>query len=427
MPVNAVFTDKVAAKIVRRVKNKLNVAKTFTKKFEMEFENQADPIGQILRIKKPARGRVVDGIPWVGGATERIWVTSQPAQPFHVEYQSDALETMFEMERTQSAKNENIYDPITDVLVQEIDTRAATFAALNTTMHVGAIGTTPQSFDLWGSMMTRIDEKDGFNAQRRAGIFMTPESHRAMVSGTPNALGLFHNGGKDGNDVFTESDIPRYSGYDLRQSMSLYSHTTGIVANVAGLTVSVTSVNGDTSIVLGATTGDTFKAGDFISVAARYDVNPITRDPLFRDRQLTIAGAKGTTYTAAASLVTLPLVEPIYGPDSLYQNIASYPTAADVVTLNPGTTMVNAAAKTGKIGLAYTNDAFGIMGHSFPAVKQSAFDIVSEYRDEETGIMLSIIGWTVPETRQKRWRCDTCISFVNLMGDTSACAIGLLS
>jgi hypothetical protein len=425
---NAIYTDKVAAKIVRGVKNKVNVAKTMTKKFEMEFEDKAEPIGQILRIKKPVRGRIVDGTDWVGGATDRVFVSSEAAQPFHVEYQSDVLETMFEMERTQSAKDENIYNPLIDDLVQQIDTRAAQFVALHTSMHVGAIGTTPTSFDTWGQMVTRINEKDGFNGNRRAGMFMSPEAHRTMVSGTPNALALFHNGGRDGNRVFTEGDIPRYSGYDLMESMSLYYHTTGIVADVTALTVSVTSVSGDTAIVIAGTNGDTFRAGDFISVAARYDVNPRTRNPLgTRARQLTIAGSPGQTYTVAGGVVTLPLVEPIYGPGSNYQNIASLPTAADAVTLNPGTTMVNAQSLSGNFGMAYTNDAFGIMGHKLPAIKQSAFDLVSQYQDPDTGIHLSILGWTVPETLQKRWRADVCISFVNLMGDTSAALIGMLS
>jgi hypothetical protein len=432
---NAIFTDKVAAKIVRGVKNKINVASTMTKKFEMEFEDKAEPIGQILRIKKPVRGRVVDGTNWVGGATDRIYVSSEAAQPFHVEYQSDVLETMFEMERTQSAKDENIYNPLIDDLVQQIDTRAAQFAALRTSMHVGAIGVTPTSFDTWGQLMSRIDEKDGFNGQRRAGMFMTPEAHRTMVSGTPNALALFHNGGQNANAVFRDSEIPRYSGYDIRQSMSLYAHTTGILANgtVQGLTVSVTSVSGDTSIIVAGTNGDTFQAGDYLTVGStaagtnRYDVNPRTRNSLFRRRQLTIAGAPGQTYTIAGGVVTLPLVEPIYGPDSIYQNIASLPQAADTVTLDEGTTLANGVASSGYFGMAYTNDAFGIMGHRFPAVKQSAFDLVSEFQDPDTGIMISIIGWTVPETRQKRWRADTCISFVNLMGDTSSALIGMLN
>lgn len=427
MPNSNVFTDKVAAKIVRRVKNKLNVASTFTKKFELEFEDKSDPIGQTLRVKKPLRGRTVDGFDWVGGDSERIYTTVGPFQTFHVEFQSGAFERMFEMERGQRAQDENIYNPLTDQLAQEIDTRAAIHAALNTSMHVGAIGTTPTSFDTWGQLATRIQEKDGFSGSMRAGMFMTPEAHRTMVSGTPNALALFHNGARDVNAVFRDGAIPKYSGYELRQSMSLYSHTTGIVADTTALSVSVTSVNGDTSIVIAATTGDTFKAGDFISVAGREDINPYTRDSLFRDRHLKIAGTRGQTYTAAASVVTLPLVEPIYGPGSVYQNISSLPTAADVVTLNPGTTMVNDEAKSGKFGMAYTNDAFAIVGAKVPQPKSTAFDEVSSYQDEDTGIQVSILGWTVPETLQKRWRADVCIGFGNLLGSTSSALIGMLN
>lgn len=425
MPNSNVFTDKVSAKIVRLVKNKLKVAKTFTKKFELEFEDKSDPIGQVLKVKKPLRARIVDGFDWVGGDYERLSTTVGPFQAFHVELQSGVLEKMFEMERGQRQQDENLYNPLTDQLAQEIDSRAAIFAALNTSMHVGAIGTTPTSFDTWGSLATRINEKDGFSGKLRAGMFMTPEAHRTMVSGTPNAINLFQT--PNGTRVFEEGVIARYSGYDLMESMSLYSHVTGIVANVAGLTVSVTSVSGDQSIIVAGTNGDTFKAGDFISVANRQDINPMTRDSLFRDRHLKIAGSRGQTYTVAGGVVTLPLVEPIFGPGSVYQNIDSLPTAADVVTLNPGTTMVNAQSKSGKFGMAYTNDAFAIVGAKVPQPKSSAFDEVSSYQDEDTGIQVSILGWTVPETRQQRWRADVCIGFGNLLGSTSSALIGMLN
>ena len=88
MPNTNIYTDKVAAKIVRRVKNKLNVASTFTKKFELEFEDKSDPIGQTLRVKKPLRGRIVDGLDWVGGDSERIYTTVGPFETFHVEFQN---------------------------------------------------------------------------------------------------------------------------------------------------------------------------------------------------------------------------------------------------------------------------------------------------------------------------------------------------
>lgn len=427
MPNTNVYTDKVAAKIVRRVKNKLGIAGTFTKKFEMDFEDNADPIGQTLRVKKPLRGRIVDGFDWVGGDYERIWTTVGPFQPFHVELQAGALEKMFEMERGERALDENLYNPLTDQLAQEIDSRAAVFAALNTSMRVGAIGTTPTSFDTFGSATTRINEKDGFTGNRRAGMFISPEAQRSMVSGTPNALALFHNGGANPNTVFREGVIGRYSGYEIEESMSLYTHTSGIVADVAVLTVSVTSLEGATSIVIAATTGDTFKAGDSISVAGRSDVNPTTRESLFRDRILAIAGVKGQTYTAAAGVVTLPLVEPLYGPASVYQNILTLPTALDVVTFNPGTTMVNGLAKSGRYGMVYTNDAFALVGAKVPRVKKTAFDEVASYQDPDTGIEVAILGWTVPESRQQRWRADVCIGFGNLMGATSSSIVHLLN
>lgn len=422
-----VFTDKVAANITRLVKNKLVIASTMTKKFEMEFEDQSEPIGQILRVKKPLRGVVVDGSVWTGASIERKWATVGPFQHFHIPLQAGVGEQMFEIERTGAARKKNLYDPLTSQIAQAIDTRAARFIALNTSMRVGAIGTTPTSFDTWGSMLTRIAEKDGFTGKIRAGMFMSPEAERTMISGTPNALALFHNGQRDADDVFREGFLARYGGYDIYDSMSLYSHTTGIVQTQASVSVSVSSADGDTSIVLACTSGDTFKAGDSISVTTRSDINPFTRESLFRDRVLAIAGVAGQTYTGASSLVTLPLVEPLFGPGNPYQNILTLPVAADAVVFNPGTTMTNGAAKSGKFGMAYTNDAFAICGAKVPSPKKSSFEECSSYTDPDTGINISILSWIVPETLELRWRADCCIGFGNLLGDTSSALIGMLS
>lgn len=418
-----VYTDKVAAKITRLVKNKLKVASTMTKKFELEFENPNEPIGQTLKVKKPLRGAVVDGSNWTGANIERKYATVGPFQHFHIPLQAGVGEVMFEMERTNEARNKNLYDPLTAQIAQEIDLRAARFIAMNTTMHVGALGTTPTSFDTFGSATTRIDEKDGHTSSIRAGMFVSPESQRSMVSGTPNALGLFNL--PPGEKVFHEGQIGRYSGYDLFTTMSLYTHTTGVIATVASITVSVSSVDGDTSIVIACATGDTVKAGDYITVASCEDINPFTRASLIRRRQLTVAGDPGQTYTAAANVVTLPLVEPLFGPGNPYQNISRLPVAADAVTFNDGYTMVDATAKTGRMGLVYTNDAFAIVGKNVPSPKRSSFEESSSYVDEDTGINISILSWVVPETLERRWRADCCIGFGKLLGDTSSAVIAM--
>jgi hypothetical protein len=413
-----VYTDKVSAKIVRLVKNNLMIADKMTKKFEMEFEDKAEPIGQTLRVKKPLRGAVVDGSLWTGANIERKWATVGPFQHFHIPLQAGVGEQMFEMERTDEAREKNLFAPLAAQLAQEIDLRAARFIALNTTMHVGVLGTTPTSFDTFGSATTRIDEKDGKNGKLRAGMYISPESHRSMVSGTPNAINLFN--AANGERIFTEGVIGRYSGYDIGTTMSLYSHTTGVIATVASITVSVSSVDGDTSIVLGCATGDTIKAGDYITVANCEDVNPFTRASLFRRRHLTVAGDPGQTYTAAANVVTVPLVEPLFGPGNPYQNISRLPVALDAVTFNDGYTMTDATAKSGKMGVTFTNDAFAIVGAKVPSPKKGSFETVSSYIDPDTGINIAILGWYVPETLEWRWRADCCIGFGKLLGDTSS-------
>ena len=415
-----VFSDAVAAETVRLATNELMIAKVFKRKFEREF-NEGEPIGDTIRYRLPNQSTIREGFEYVGEQINQQYGSMTVDQKFGVDLETDVVEKALEMQRSTGMFPTSFTEYAGKKLAQEVEKRCAKFVALNTPMIIGAIGTTPTSFDTWMGAQSRIEEKGGFTGQKRAGLYMTPFDNRTLVSGTPNTIGLFHNDDhRDPTKVFRSGHVGEFAGYEIGRSMSLYSHTTGILADVTALTITSSGQSGN-QLQIQATTGDTFKAGDHISAASMLDVNIMTKDPIVgQPKQFVIM----QNATAVGGTVTLTIKPGIIGPGSPYQNVDSLPVAGDVVTFNPGTTMVNALAKTGKIAIAFTSEAFGISHVKVPRPKKSSFEESGEYTDEDTGLGIAFLGEFGFQNLGQRYRMDTWFGMGEFMGDTSSIAIG---
>ncbi len=425
MPGVEVFTDKVAANTVRLATNKLAVTRILSRAHERTF-NEGEPIGDTLRVRLANQGTIREGFNYVGENLNRQYTTITADQKFGIDVEADVVEKALQIVRSGGMFPSDVMESLSAKVAQEIDTRCARFIVRNTPMTVGAIGTTPQSLDVWSSAQTRIEEKGGFTGQKRAGMFMSPQDQQTMVAGTPNVLSLFHNdSNSDPTRVFRKGFIADYGGWGLEKSMSLPSHTTGIIATQASLTV--VSYDG-TTLIINATNGDTMKANDRISIDGVVDVNLMTKASLSRDKQ----GVVLQDTVAASSLMSILVsfgqgsLSGLIGPGSPYQNCTALPVAGAAVTFNPGTTMVNGAAKTGKFAVALTDEAFGLVNIKIPQPKRSAFEESGTYTDEETGIGISFLGWYDPESLAQKYRMDVWLGFGAFMADTSSIVIASL-
>jgi hypothetical protein len=104
--------------------------------------------------------------------------------------------------------------------------------------------------------------------------------------------------------------------------------------------------------------------------------------------------------------------------------VDALPLANAYVALMPGTTMVNAQAKTGMNGLALHRDAFALVGVKLEIPK--ACEMSSQARDPKTGISVAFFRMMDPITRKMVNRFDVLMGFGALYPDNCAVRIASL-
>lgn len=417
MPGTHVYTDKVAADVVRLMKNKLGCTYYFNRKYERDF-NEGQPIGDTLRVKKPNRGTVVDGFGYTGANIERQYTTVVADQMFHIPCDWDTIEKAIQMERSDEDIQKNILDPLAAQLAQECDTRAMRFARLNTPWTVGALGATPTAMSTYLQAKTIIEELGGWHGSKRRAMFVSPDMMSTVAAGTPNIMGQFHPR-NEAEMAFREGSIGHFGGFDWFTSMSWQRHTSGIITTQASVTMNGANQTG-TSLNLNCTTGDTFIAGDYISIANVNAVNNMSRQSTGRAKRFKIMA----NATGAASAVTLTVSPGIVGPGSPYQNVNALNTNTAAVTFLPGTTVTDGSAVSGLFGLGITSDAFALVAIDLPMPKKDSEQYVGKYTDPETGITIGIIKHFDFESRSWKTRMDCWIGFGNLQAEFAAILIG---
>jgi hypothetical protein len=317
------------------------------------------------------------------------------------------------MERGREAVKREYLDPAMEQLAQEIDSRAAAWAYANTNNVVGALGVTPTSFDVYAQARARLIENACTPGEK--GMLVSPQMMRTIVG---NNLTVF-NPQNEVAKAFREGYYGHAQGFEWDESMSLYTHTAGTWAGA--VTTSAASVNGASSLALTCTTGDTFVAGDIVSIAGVYNANPMTRRSTGTLKQFVIT--QSTVGAASAATIQIACgTQGIQGPGSQYQNVDALPASGAALTLWPGTTSPN--GKSGINGLALNRDAFALVGVKLEIPK--ACEMSSQARDPKTGISVAFVRMFDPNERKMVNRFDVLLGFGNLYPDNCAVRIASL-
>ncbi len=196
--------------------------------------------------------------------------------------------------------------------------------------------------------------------------------------------------------------------FEWYESMSLYSHTAGTWAGA--VSVATSSVQGDSTLALTVTSGDTFKQGDPFTVSAVNYVNVNTRRaPNTVLKQFVVT----QDATATSTSLTIQISPPVYGPGSQYQNVDALPLASATLTLWPGTTSPN--GKTGVQGLAFTNKAFALV--SLPMEVPKSAEFAAQERDPDSGISVRFTKTWDAQLSRMIIRFDALIGFGALYPD----------
>jgi hypothetical protein len=397
---------------LRLLINKLEVAPFFDTSYNSEFTKEF-AVGETVRVPLPNRGRIRTGLTYDPQAVERRYTTITVDQVFGYDFEWDDVERALRVTRPEEALKKQVIEPAIAQIKQEIDSRCALWAYQNTSNIVGVLGTDPTSFDATSAAARQRLIEMACPPGGDKGMIVPPSVTRSLK----NAAISYFNPASDISKQYREGSLGKTDGFDWYESMSLYDHTAGTWAGAVSVNTTLTS--GATSMVVNCTSGDTFKKGDVIGIAGRYRVNPMTRRTTTTATTYTIVVAADVT--ASASTATITFVEPVYGPDSPYQNITVLPTASDVLTLFPGTASPN--GKVGKQGLAIHPQAFALVGVKLYTPK--AVEMASQQRDPNSGISFRFVKAWDPIQSKLVHRFDVCLGFGNLYPDN--CSVRVLA
>lgn len=402
------------------LKNSLQVAPYFDTSFNENFEKEF-PIGRSMAV--PLSQRYIsqrNNMAYNAQALSRPSTTITCDQTSTITFDWESVEKALDMERGEARAKENYLKPAIAYIRQDIDSDCAQFAYQNLNMVTGALGTNPATFDATSAaaraamaeMGCPIDGGD-------LGLFLPPQVTRAVKG---SAL-TYMNPQPDITKQYRTGMIGVADGFDFMESNSLYTHTAGVWATPASVTVNGNNQSGS-SLNINCTSGDTFKQGDKFSIAAVNQVNLMTR----RTTSTSSAGTKTFTVTAdvtaSASTATLTIYPPINGPGSQYQNVDALPATLAVLTLWPGTTAPSTGPKAGKVGFGLYKGAFMLVGISLELPKN--VEVKSQTQDPETQIAIRFVRDWDNRTSSMTNRLDSCwgrgVGLAEQCGIVIACA-----
>ena len=387
--------------------NKLAIGAHFNTEVQREFERDFAP-GETVRVKFPQEYLIREGLSFNAQNLNRRTTTVSCDQIFGVHFQWDAYEKAVSLERGERILSREYIEPAVAQMAQEVESRCANHATLNTSNIVGD-NTNPTTFDACsGAARQRLVELGCPTMGKELGIFVPP----VVMRGLKGANFTNFNPVTDISKMYRTGIVGNADGFDWYESMSLYDYTVSTWAGA--VTVNDTVASGDNQITLSAGASDTFLEGTVISIANRLPVNPRTRrvyGTAARQFRITVA-----TSGAAPTITVSPT---IYGPGSEYQNVDALPANGAALTLMPG--IATPSGLTPLQGLAIGPDAFALVGVKFDQPPEGGNIVISrQLRDEETGLSLALLRYFDGDERQWRTRLDTCLGFGNLYSDNNA-------
>ncbi len=395
------------------LKSKRALSALFNDDAQGEFEKDF-AVGTTIRRKYPQRYLITDGLTYAPQGLDRRETTITMQQPFGVHFEYESFEKALYMERGEEALRREYVEPAASQIEAEIESRCALWAYQHASNVVGALHTTPTTYDATSAAARQILQENGCPNSKERGIFVPPAAMRGIK--TTN-IGL-QNPQKDISKQFRTGYVDYADGFDWYESAYLHRHTAGTWAVPANVTYASHTANTG-NIVVNCAVGDSFNKGDKFSIANVNPVHPETRRVLSTSAKTFSIISESVVATGVTQALTV--TPALYGPGSQYQNIDALPVATAVLTLWPGTT--TPSGLTGVVGVALHTDAFALVGLPLPMPKPGTVEISKQVTDEDSGFSIAFIRQFDGVNRKWINRLETMIGFGDYYNDSCAVAI----
>ena len=388
--------DKASKETLRLFKNNLILGSRVNRQFDKDFARTPGKIGYSLRVRQPNKFQVRTG------ATFSANDLADPVTTINVGQQKGVDYLISYADLTMS--------------VEEFTARYTAPAAQHLAAQADLEGYAlyKQIANIVGTPGTQPTSSNGAQHIMQANAYITnqaaPIDDRHLITSTQvqvsyiDALKGLLNSQKDIGDQYKKGAFASgVLGYDdIAASQSVNTHTAGnysgtLQVNLAqGANTGATYQAGTLNIKGGANsiTGF-FKAGDVITIANVYDVNPLTKTKLPYLKRFTITADADTNGSGLSALSIAPAI--VYG--------GAYATVDSQAANNAAITVLSGAANSSsEQSLAFHGDALtfvmaeldmptsGVIAASRMSVDDYSFRMVAYYNGDNDQIRVRIDG-----------------------------------
>lgn len=390
---NSVITPTIFAKEATAIlNNELVMAKKVHRGLESDFGNAINGYepGDTISMRKPTDFTVRDG----ATASNQDVVEGKVSLTVDKQKGVDFSFTSKELTLNIKDLSERVIRPAMVQLANQID-RDVMALYSSVPNWVGTPGQTINSFADFAKGPERLDELAV--PQDRCAV-LSPADNWGLVGSQTN---LYIQGAA--NAAYRKGDLGTIAGVETAMSQNVPTHTVGVatgtpLVNGAGQTSAYASVKDSNtqSLVTDGWTASTtgiLKAGDVITIADVYAVNPVTKATLPILRQFTVmADADSGATTGPATLSISPAII----TSGAFQNCSAAPADNAAIT-------VQGTGGTGyRQNLVFHRNAFSLA--MVPLVKPEG--AVNVARESFEGTSVRVIPYYTGSSDVSAWRLD---------------------
>lgn len=386
---NTLLTDQhITQEALMILENNLTFTKQVTRKYAKEFTAQKR--GATIFVRRPPRYTVRDG------QAVAIQDTTQSQVPLTLSHQFGVDVEFYSQDLALSISDfgRDILQPQIVAIANAIDA-SGLMLGIQVPSAVGTPGTTPgtgstaqAALAVYGSAAAVLDKQATPRDGRRA-IVINEDAQAVTV---PNLAGLF-NPQESIAKQYSEGSMGRALGFKWSMDQNVYSYSVGAQGGTPVVSGTITPQSGPSGTSLSAaaqtfsvaTSGWTantqvLNAGDVVSFAGCYQVNPVSHLTTNRLKQFCLAQAATSNGSGNATLV---LTEPMIATGA-YQNVSAVPAN------NAAITVLGAANTLSPINLAFHQEAFTFASVDLPL--PGGVHMAARKSDDQLGISMRFVA-----------------------------------
>lgn len=355
MATNNLLTPlEITRESLRVLHQKLTFVGSVNKQYDSRFAQDGAKIGTQLNIRMPAKYTTTTT---TANLTAQNYVERSTPLFVSNQYHVDTSFSSLDLTMSLDDFRDRVIEPAMAQMAASIESAAATIAYQNTFNLVGATNTsmTYLSFQQGGM---KLSQQLAPSSQRTAHL-----NPFARVQFSDAVKGLFQSSDQIASQ-YREGLMGRTGGFDVYENTLIPSHTSGTYTGAGlttgttiGLTGSDTAWASSTTLNIdGATSGQTFKAGDVVTfgtlAAGMVSVQPESKTSYGALQQFVVL-SDATVVTAGTVTITVaPAI--ISGSGNAYQNVLNTKGDTDNMTV----TAVISASTSVQQSLQVHKDAF---------------------------------------------------------------------